>query len=202
MKKLILLSSLALIIILTIGLIGTGAWFTDSATLSGNSVTTGNLDLLVEADGNWKIEKIEPGADYQVLGYFCATNNGDYDMKWRGKLINISDPKGLRHYLVIKSTANPSDLPASLYPIGNHGPQNGVVFTDIPFNTLMGWNAYIQDADPVYKFKPGDKICEKVEVKLLSTAPNFVQGATLTADLYLDATQYISDAWTYLPPSP
>lgn len=200
MKKLFLITTLVLLTVLAFGLLGTGAWFTDSATLAGNRVSTGNLDLGVTWNGAWSVTKIEPGADYRLLGYFCAINAGDYDMKWRGMLRNITDEKGLRWYLVVRATANPSDLPADLLPNGNHGPDNTIVFTDVPFHTLTGWNAYIQDAHPSYPFNPGEKICEKVEVKLLSSAPNSVQAATLTADLYLDATQYISDAWSFMPP--
>lgn len=199
MKKLFVFAILAILGVLVYGLAGTGAWFTDNAELAGNTVSTGNLDLEVSWDGPWAVTNIEPGAPYVTMGYFCAVNAGDYDMKWRGWLRNVVDAKGLRHYLVVKATANPADLPASLGSNGDHGPQNVVVFNDVPFNTLMAVNGYIQDAHPDYPFNPGEKICEKVEVKLLSTAPNSVQDALLTADLYLDATQFISDAWSFIP---
>jgi predicted ribosomally synthesized peptide with SipW-like signal peptide len=191
MKKLFVLATLGIMAVLVFGLVSTGAWFTDSASIDGGQVTTGNLDLRLGQDGPWKITNIEPGAPYQTFGYFCAYNDGDYDMKWRGYLEIVGDT-ALAPYLLIKATANPEGY------VGNHGPQGDVVFQDVPFNTLKVWNGYIQDAHPLYPFKPGDRICEKIEVKLLSTAPNAVQGKTLIANLNIEATQFISDAWSYI----
>jgi len=189
MKKLFVLATLGIMAVLTFGMIGTGAWFTDTATVGDNWVQTGSLDLLVEKRGEWKVSNLEPGGDYRVLGIFCAYNVGNYDMKWRGYIKVLEDNKGLQHHLQVRAIANPLEAQ------GTHGPQNVAVFTDVPFTTLTGWTNYILDADPIHKFNPGEEICERVEVRLLPSANNSHQNAIIIADLVINATQAINPGW-------
>jgi len=189
MKKLFVLATLGIMAVLTFGMIGTGAWFTDTASVGDNWVQTGALDLLVEKRGEWKVANLEPGGPYRELGIFCAWNVGDYDMKWRGYIKVLEDDKGLQPHLQVRAIANPPNH------VGNHGFINEVVFTDVPFTALTGWNTIIVDAHPTHIFNPGEVYCVGVQVRLLETAKNAHQNAIIIADLVIGATQAINTGW-------
>lgn len=186
-----LLASLLLIAVVA-GLVGasTWAWFTDTETIDNNYVTTGNLDLTVWG-GPFVATNLEPGAGYTSAGVFCARNDGNYDMKWRGAMINVADPQGLRNYLYVRAVINPTGAQ------GNYGPMDTTLWTDVPFSNLESWaTSPILMNDPTWPFAPGSWACYRVEVALHSSAPDAVQGATLNADLYIQATQRINTGWS------
>ena len=187
-KWLTYLIGITLLSVLAFGVLGTGAWFTTDESISGNSVSTGTLDLEVSG-GPFSGTNLEPGAGYTSLGIFCVENIGDYDMKWRGWLKDVDDAKGLRNYLQVQAILNPTGYE------GNYGPADTTVFTDVPFTDLMGPNSHILLNDPVYPFSPGYKACYQINAKLLSSAPNAVQAATLNTNLYIQGTQYINTGW-------
>jgi len=179
-----------LVALLSIGV--SAAWFTDSAAIASNYVTTGNLSLEV-GGGPFKIENLEPGAGYSTAGYFYAKNIGDYDMKWRGRLTNVVDANGLRHYLRVRCVMNPTGH------VGNYGPSDHELFTNVPLTNLMPWNSYILLDDttviPGDWFEPGHYAWYEIQVKLISSAPNAVQGKWVGAKLDFGATQRINPGW-------
>ncbi len=187
-KKLYLLLAVALVAVLAFGIIGSGAWFTDTASIENNSVSTGELDLSVWG-GPFTATKLEPGGDYVKLGVFCAKNEGDYDMKWRGWMTDVSDPANLRSKLLVRGVINPTGN------VGNYGPENYELFTDIPFTQLTSANSIIaitNSADPLY---PGYYACYEIQAKLDGSAPNSMQNATLEAKFFIEATQRLNPGY-------
>lgn len=193
-KSFLLIFIIGSIAVLTYGAVGSGAWFTDSATASG-SVSSGNFDLNVSGEP-FQLSKIEPGADYRPVGEFCVQNSGDYDMKFRGYMKDVDDPGDLRDYLLVKieiKSLNDSDH-------NNYGPKDGAVLaTDVPFIDLMAWNDTISltpggngNPDP---FAAGMKACYVISGKLTSEAGNDQISKTLNANLYINATQWINSGW-------
>ena len=127
-KKALLLSVLSMVICVSMLIGSTFAWFTDSATASVNTITSGNLDIVLEKqniDGTWsevsentalnflrktsegkfeEAEKIlwEPGCTYQ-LPTLRIRNNGNLALKYQ---IVVSGATGDTMLLdVIKFTA-------------------------------------------------------------------------------------------------
>jgi len=193
-KTIILLFTFLTLVVLSYGVIDSGAWFTDNASASG-SISSGNFDLKVSGEP-LLLTKIEPGADYQPLGEFCVQNNGDYDMKFRGYMKDVVDPGNLRSYLLIKieiKALNEIDH-------NNYGPMDGAVLAvDVPFTDLMDWNDTIvltpggtDNPDP---FSAGMKACYKVSGKLTSAAGDEQIAKTLTSTLFFNATQWINSGW-------
>ena len=76
-KKWTILIALVAIAVMAYGVIGSGAWFTDTQTISDNVITTGIMELGVSG-GPLVVNNLEPGAGYQPAGYFCAQNTGNY----------------------------------------------------------------------------------------------------------------------------
>ena len=193
-KSLFITFIIGTLFVLTYGLAGSGAWLTDNATVSG-SVSTGNFDLVVSGEP-LLLAKIEPGAGYKPLGEFCVKNNGDYDMKFRGIMQDVSDPGNLSTFLLIKieiKALNEIDH-------NNYGPKDGAVLAvDVPFTDLMSWNDTIilkpggtDNPDP---FAAGMKACYKVSGRLSSAATDEQISKTMTSTLFFNATQWINSGW-------
>ncbi len=173
------------------GLTGTGAWFTSAREINNNSISTGTIDLGVEG-GPFTVQNLQPGADWRDVGWFCAANNGNYDMKWRGWIHDVNDPKDLRDFLHIRITMNPADHP------GSYGPANTVLAEDVAFNDLLSNSntillldeSTISSGDPA--FSPGASACYQIEAKLASDAGDAQQNSVLSGKLYLLGTQWIA----------
>jgi hypothetical protein len=193
-KSILFIFVIGMITVFTYGLMGSGAWFVDSASISG-AISSGNFDLEVTGEP-LQLVKIEPGADYQKVGEFCVQNKGDYDMKFRGYMKDVNDPNGLREYLLLKIESkafNETDQ-------NNYGPQDGAVLaTDVPFTDLMVWNQIIttnpDGVDDPEPFAAGKKACYILSGKLTDAAGNDQLAKTLTANLFLNATQWINAGW-------
>ena len=187
-KTLVSIVIILALAVMAFGVLGTGAWFTDSAQINNNYITTGSLDLKVTG-GPFTGKNLEPGADYRSLGIFCVENIGQYDMKWRGWVVDLSDAKNLSGQLLVKVVMNPDGTE------WNYGPPNKTLFEDIPFSSIVGVNDYLVLNDPDYPFKPGDRACYNVQASLPSTVGNNLQSARLDANFYIQGTQYINTGW-------
>lgn len=190
MKKLfIFLLTFCALAIMVFGMTGTGAWFTSTKTITGNSISSGTFDLLVEG-GGIQARHMEPGGDWRDVGWFCAINNGDYDMKWRGWINSVEDPQNLRHFLHIRLVLNPLDHQ------GNYAPVDTIIYDDILFVDLISpENPYLLMDDTTVlpgapTFAPQSKVCYGIQARLDSEAGNSQLNATLTANLHLTGTQW------------
>lgn len=190
-KSALLILVLGVLGVLAFGMTGTGAWFTSTRELTGNSISTGTLDLGVEG-GPFAAAGLQPGAGWSDVGWFCASNNGNHDMKWRGWMYDISDSKGLRDFLHIRVTMNPPDHQ------GNYGPLDTVLVDDVLFTALLPNtnsillldDSRISTGDPA--FMPGSRICYHLQARLDSGAGDAQQNGSLTGKLYLLGTQWIA----------
>jgi hypothetical protein len=192
MKKVgLLILVLGVLGVLAFGMTGSGAWFTSTRELTGNAISTGTLDLGVEG-GPFAASDLQPGGGWQNVGWFCATNNGNYDMKWRGWMFDVNDPKGLRDFLHIRVTINPTGHQ------GNYGPVNTVLVDDVPFTALLSNTnttilldgTTITPGDPA--FSPQSRICYQLDARLDSTAGDGQQNGALSGKLNLLGTQWIA----------
>ncbi len=191
MKKYIILSILTLFLmaVLVYGVSGSAAWFTDSAVIEGNIINTGNLDLTFSEVAR-TTPVLEPGGDYTEILRFCAINEGSINLKWRGRFTDIQAPEGLADKILISAVINPSSTFT-----GNFGPPQAVWFVDVPIQELAHPNTYLV-LDPGTSpepFKPSDKICYSFLARLSSTATNTFQEAAFSANLEVNATQWISN---------
>ena len=190
-KAALVILVLGLLSIMAFGLTGTGAWFTSAREITDNSISTGTIDLGVDG-GPFNVENLQPGADWRNVGWFCAANNGNYDMKWRGWIYDVNDPKNLRDFLHIRITMNPPDHP------GSYGPANTVLAEDVAFNDLLSNTntillldeLTISPGDPA--FTPGASACYQIEAKLGSNAGDAQQNGVLNGKLNLFGTQWIA----------
>lgn len=181
---------LGLLAVVLFGMIGTSAWFTDEEIILGNQVSTGTLDVQLSG-GPLEGVKLEPGLGaYVPFASFCIRNQGDYDMKWRARMDQVVDEKGLLDYLVIEAVRNPSGSG------GNYGPPDQLLFSGQPFTVLENSEPFFNVDNPANPFQPGATVCYELRGKLDSSAPNEVQGAVVTARLYVFATQQINTGWT------
>ena len=192
MKRFLVLSFLflLLIVVMAYGVSGSGAWFTDQVRLENNSITTGNLDLVI-SDVTQSTPTLEPGGDYQELLRFCLKNGGSYDLKWRGILTGIQAPDGLADQILIRVMINPESGFS-----GNYGRTKTIWFKNQPANTLMAPNSeLLVDASTTSEpFKPNDRACYSFQAKLAESAGSEFEKKSFHATLQLDATQWISTA--------
>ena len=189
-KAALLILVLGVLGVLAFGMTGTGAWFTSTRELTGNSISTGTLDLGVEG-GPFTAAGLQPGAGWSDVGWFCASNNGNYDMKWRGWMYDVDDPKGLRDFLHIRVTMNPPDHQ------GNYGPSDTVLVDDVLFTALLPNTNTILLLDDS-KISAGDPAFARIQdllppqARLDSGAGDAQQNGSLTGKLYLLGTQWIA----------
>ena len=74
-----LLSIVSLIVCLAMLTVGTYAWFTDTATVSGNKVTAGNLDVAVVMTGKEIKDKVTGVTLPTTKGNQIGSDGGDYE---------------------------------------------------------------------------------------------------------------------------
>jgi predicted ribosomally synthesized peptide with SipW-like signal peptide len=201
MKKIFFIFIIAILGVLAYGVTGTGAWFTSTLQINNNVLATGRLGLKVEG-GPFVAEKIEPGAGWKDIGWFCVTNDGDFNLKWRAWFKDVNDPKGLRNFLHLRATLNPSSPDHESHG-GNEGSHDKnhadvVLFEDVPFTELMSdKNSYLL-VDPTTivaggrPFSPRDRVCYGFEARMANDAGDEQQNGTLTARLHVFGTQWIA----------
>jgi hypothetical protein len=181
--------------VLIYGLIGSGAWFTDSAASAG-SISSGDFNLVVSGD-SIKVENLEPGRDYQSFGEFCLENQGDYDMKFRGYIKDVEDPGNLQSFLLLKveiKAINETDH-------NNYGPTGTSIEIahDVPLSTFMDQNDILAlspgNPNSPQPFAPGMKICYILSGKLSADAGNEQINKTINTNLFFESTQWINSGW-------
>ena len=88
---------LAMLAILSLGALGTGAWFNDQETTTGNSISAGTLDLTIDG-GNTNVVKFnvtnaKPGN--QPVGYWLLKNVGTVAGKLSIESTNVVEAGGV-----------------------------------------------------------------------------------------------------------
>ncbi|MDD5371412.1 MAG: hypothetical protein PHQ40_20210 [Anaerolineaceae bacterium] len=94
---------LVAVVVMVVGVLGSGAWFTDHAVSGSNSITTGTLSINDGAltQATFTLPNMAPG---DKTGNFelYITNNGNINLAWLGNLV-ISGPSTLGDYIYIDS---------------------------------------------------------------------------------------------------
>lgn len=186
MNKKLLAVSMAIILICTAAGIGTMAWFTSSATSSGNQFESGTLILGSEDNGQdvyekfatLKFEDMEPG-DPPVLAL-------------ETELKNVGS---LPFYLYRMTAAN----------IVDNNPENsvddkildGVMMLKISIEGEQVYYGKLSQLleenggffDPIYDVQPGEFRTLRIEAELPATTGNAYQGLSMQCDLNIFAAQ-------------
>jgi len=199
-----IVATIALAAVVAFGAFGTGAWFTDAATISDVQVQSGNLELEVTWYAD-PVATLEPGGAFVPVGWLHIKNAGDYDMKYRG-YVEVTGGTELAPYVELKGVVNPAGHQ------GSYGYPNDVYVT--PNDHPIEWEASLQglrnwgsasnpcfyvasDApDSPAEFEPADDTWVRVFATLAGGAPNSVQDKTLAATVHFEATQWINSGWT------
>ena len=122
-------------------------------------------------------------------------------MKWQGKLNVTSDVKSMSGYLWVRANmlAHGGQWVGGDWVNCNYGPNVGVIplFSGVPLNELRYYSyGHILMDDPTWAFEPNHTACYEIFVRMDPATPDSVQGATLSADLLIEATQRLNPGWT------
>ncbi len=219
-KSIVLLMSVAMIAILAYGVIGSGAWFSDSATSSANTITTGTLSIddgqLSKATIN--VPNLAPG---DVTGdiVFYITNNGNVNLAWLGDL-SFTDPSGGLADVIYIDYAQMEFLGGSWAEPTDNFISNGRGSGDWPsaYNTTADLSEYhvitLENfvagrnfmGVPPYEFagalRPGYAYRLTLRLGMVKAAGNEYQHlGPMTLTLKVDATQVNLDAIQILSPN-
>ena len=202
MNKIIL--SLSMIaFVAAIAIVGTGAYFSDTETSTGNTFSSGTMDFRIARPGDtdhkiFDVSNLKPGQ--VVKGYLAVVNDStdELDMKWKAWIPNFSDGE-LDDVLEVKVTMKPSDFTeyttfeGAGYTIA--GPPFDTLLQDWTSiknlgtgNNILAWN-YDCDSTNGDPFRVGWAGIYKIEVRMQTTAGNYYQDKSFTGDLNFYATQ-------------
>ena len=192
-------------IILTIAGVtsATVAYFSDTATSSGNTFSSGTMDFRIARPGDtgqaiFNVSNLKPGE--VVTGYLAVVNDSTagLDMKWKAWMPSFSNGT-LDDVLEARITIRPTEyteyaaFTSAGYIIA--GPPNAVLqeWTHIhnlgSGNAILAWN-YDCNATPLAEpFRVKWAGIYKIEVRMQATADNGYQGQSFTGDLNFYATQ-------------
>lgn len=179
---------------LVFGLVGTGAWFSDTATSADNIITTGTLDLQVSGEP-FKATDLAPGEEYSEMGTFCVENIGTTDLKFRGLFETVAKPThDLLKFTTLKVEQNTNEGWLMIKEVMG----NPTVETDgLPYYfkypdqdpTII--NHYIVGQDLI----PSQEVCYRLSIKLDVDTPDDLQEKYLDFFLHLYATQKTNPGW-------
>lgn len=169
----------------------TFAWFTDSVANKGNAINTGAFEVKLHKmnKGTWQLvesEKpvidetaFEPGSSSSVL--LQVGNTGTLSAKYELRFANVAATQGideaLEVYLVPSSVGNPGESLTVKYKLGT-------------LAEMVGGNRPIASGDVL---AGASKEIGFLVIKLPETAANSYEGANVTFDLELVATQAASE---------
>jgi predicted ribosomally synthesized peptide with SipW-like signal peptide len=180
-----------MVCVLCLGMIGAAfAYFTDSASSTGNSFTAGTLVMNLDGTTPFNVDNMAPG-DTETA-YLEVKNDGSLDMLFRAYVTNVTqDPTDFAGQLQVTITLHPTGytVPGGYIAYGAtdtaiySGALSGIVGSG---SALNNESAYFDDGWPL---KSGYVAIYKIEVTMPTSLGNDYQGATLTGDIQIDATQ-------------
>lgn len=204
-NKKITLSALSILVSLSLMAGATYAYFTDSATSTGNSFTAGELDINLRSDSPtqdapFNVNGLEPGET--VTRYITVTNDGDIDMQWKA-YINSGDGGSLFNVLNIKEvTLHPSEylgytgLTTAGYTIA--GPVNHPIITSsTPLSNLTNASTtpLVWKYSTAGAFSPNWSATYKIVVEMDPNASNSYQNSSWTGSMKFDGYQLTDPAF-------
>jgi predicted ribosomally synthesized peptide with SipW-like signal peptide len=198
---------ISLVVIAAVGAAGFGvtrAYFTGSATSTGNTFTTGTVNISLAGDASlgaayFSIGALAPGDS--IKRYVAVHNSGSMELLFRGFMETVSATEvggeTLASQLNVKITLNPSDsdspsglvrfAPVTDYVIYN-GPLSGIVGAGTSLAMDNDPEAFIYGA--AQRLQPGSDAVYKVEVSLPFSTGNDWQGASYVGNLVFQGVQF------------
>jgi len=200
MKK-ILVSISTVAIVAIVAVTATRAYFSSTATSTGNTFTAGTLEFNIKSPDTtghqvFDVSNMKPGD--VVTKYIVVTNEGSLDQKWKAWVNKTSGT--LDGALNIKITMRPSgysdyaSLTGAGYTIA--GPVDHLITDYTPIsnlydnpNTIMLWDT------PSGPFSPKWAAVYELDVQMDPGAGNTYQEATFSGDINFYATQFEVAGW-------
>jgi hypothetical protein len=172
--------TLVLAAVMAFGAIGSGAWFTDTVTLTGNKVEAGTMTM--ELSGILASPANMAPGDHYELGTLTLRNTGSLPYKLRFKMETTEG----------EELADQLDVTLSSSLLGTFKPK-------IRLGSFTGrWIGYT----PSYPFNlcqqdPDDEDTVAFELDFVPLSNNDdVQGVTWKGTLFIEATQSENPGWT------
>lgn len=190
---------------LLVGL-GTFAYFSDSASSTGNTFTAGNMLFNIKDPGSsghtmFAVTNMKPGGVSASCIAVVNDSSLDMGMKWHA-WISDGTPNDLGPALEAKVTLNPGagsgcdSAYASIAGYLNAGTSGEVITDWTSFASLGAGNTVLQWVHPGgYDFMPNWGSVYKLEVRIKSTAGNEFQGTSYVGNLNFYATQANNPGW-------
>lgn len=184
---------LSLVLVATVGAVGTGAWFTDTATSGNNIITAGTLDLTVDGSNDAILPaeisatKLAPGA-WDNLGHATLTNIGNLPGQLSFKVKNIANTE---NGITAPETAA-GDVTAVL---GELGPKISLSIQEnaAPWTRYTAMSSFADGAVLSTQgriLQPGESIQVVFYVTWAQTSDdNLAQGDSVTFDLEINLAQ-------------
>lgn len=207
MKKL-LLSVLTIGLVASVAFGATRAFFSDTATSTGNTFSAGTMEFRIARPGEtnhrvFNVSNLKPGQ--VVSGYLVVVNDSTagLDMKWKA-WVSGWDSGILDNVLEVKITGRPTDYAPALnpkytiagpfggYPVTrwSDGTPRWISIHDLGSgNTILAWNYDCDAPSPDEPFRVDWAGVYKIEVRMQESAGNYYQNTSFTGDLNFYATQ-------------
>jgi hypothetical protein len=214
-KKMLVLIGLIIVGVLAVTGVAI-AWFTTSASLGGNSVSTATMRIQVNGSDNnafavsglaprvapglgaWNTEDPSAESTYPSK-FFFVYNNGDMPEMFYAWLA-LNDPAGISDKVMLRIWLDPSDYPGGPQPSYWKTPDTYLVYQG-PLNAIAsaaGGQTYLRTITPANvkeELPVGTYATYKVVFWLDGSAGNTYMGQTLWATLNIQAGQ--PDAWPF-----
>lgn len=174
---------LALGVVLGLGAVTTGAYWTDDATVTGVTLSTGRLDLKIDGQDNvtgytsLNLTDMVPGNS--VAAVLTISNSGTVPFSYTATS-TASDTKSLATVLQVKVTTDPS--------VSGSAPAKTCASSGIPGSGTT-LNGGLINAGRTVAAGASEKLC--VQVTLPAGAANSFQGATAGITLAFTAAQVV-----------
>jgi hypothetical protein len=191
---LLIIAFLLVVGTMAFGMVGTGAWFSDTKTSSVSVVASGSLDLQLVEDPLPNIH-LKPGEDYSPIAVFCTRNIGSTDLKFRG-LFEAAAPSSndLIKFMTMKIESKTQAGWLTLKEILGSPTVEGedlVYYFKFPGQNPKIVNQYIV----VGSLAPQQYTCYRLSVKLDAATPDYDQNQSINFILNLFATQTTNPGW-------
>ena len=191
MNKKILISLSVIAVVAAVAVVATVAYFTDQETVSGNTLSTGTLQISDSSDAWMKGVTFPPGNNLKpgdsVRKWVVLENTGSLDIDYlKIFAVNKIGDTGLLNQIRASVYAQVPGHDQGIYTSdwGNGQPVN----SHLTGLDVLGTAVY-RDATAAKILAPGEKITVIIDFKVPTTVGNSWQGKSVTFDLRFDAEQ-------------
>lgn len=203
MKRAITMSILLISLAALLVGVGTFAYFSDSASSTGNVFTAGTMEFRISDPDTldhrmFNVTNMKPGDS--SIAYFAVVNDSSagMGMKWHAWVDGWSSGI-LDDVLEVKVTLRPAGYNYALLTTAGYtiaGPPGQVITDWTPIISLADGNALLVWAAPAaVAFDSGWAAVYQIDVRMKSDASNAYQSASFTGNINFAATQYENAGW-------